>query len=877
MKSLFGRFLLGMLLISISVQASEWDWRTKISVAVKDQPLETVCTILEEQYGIHFSYSRNIVDLSPRVTVNVQNKPLKKALEEIFNPFNISFARIGDQIVLTVRNHPTFTISGYVQDFRSGEKLIGATVYSPVQHVGTTTNQFGFFSITLPRDTCGLFVSYIGYEPGKLPVKKAERGPVIVSLQPRNFLPEIVVVDTIRQQTEQSAVNRLNLSPADVKSMPRLLGEADVMRAMMSLPGVSGGLDGGGSLSVRGGSPDQNLVLLDGTPIFNTSHLFGIFSVFNPDIVKNADFYKGAFPARYGGRLSSIVDISLKDGDMQQYHGEAAIGLIAAKAMVEGPLKKGKTSFLVSGRRSHTDMMMNDLFVNSTQGGPGSKAYVYFYDANVKVNHIFSPNDRVYFSAYVGQDKLNVRWLEGAADNSAAAYFGESRSNFLWGNYTSTLRWNHVFGPKMFANATLNYSQYYFSTDYKYDYKPVNTLDTGVLSGKYYSRIQNAVGKIDFEYRPQPRHTIKFGMGAITHLFAPGVSVFEDNANGQPAVDTTYGDITSVGQELFLYGEDEWRALHNLWLNVGVHASGFLVDGRFYHSMQPRLGAKYKLPRRWMLNASYTHMTQYLHLLSNNGANLPTDLWVPSSGNVRPMFSRQASLGISKTSRRGMYAMSIETYYKTMDHVIEYKGTASPFNGAGRDWDDVVDVGKGRSYGGELLLEKKRGTTRGWIGYTLAWSDRTFPSVNNGKTFPYKYDRRHDLEVVITQRLGKHWELSANWEYASGTPLSLPTASYEGIGDPSPYDPPQNDPIIDHMGDRNTYRTTPMHRLDVSATYTKKKKLWTKSWTFSLYNAYNQPNPFFYTIVTDREKQERYLAEVSILPILPSVTYAIKF
>jgi hypothetical protein len=877
MMSLFGRFLLGMLLISVSVQASEWDWRTKISLAVKDQPLEKVCTMLEEHYGIHFSYSRNIVDLTPLVTVNVHNKPLKRALDDIFRPFNIHFTRIGDQIVLTVKKLPTYTVSGYVQDYRSGERLIGATVYSPVQHLGTTTNQFGFFSITLPRDTSNLLASYIGYEPGRLSVRKRENVPVIVALQPRNSLPEIVVVDTVRQQTEQMTVSRLNVSQAAVKAMPRLLGEADVMRTIMALPGVSGGLEGSGALNVRGGSPDQNLVLLDGTPIFNVSHLFGIFSVFNPDIVKNADFYKGAFPARYGGRLSSIVDISLKDGDMQHFHGEAAIGLIAAKAMVEGPIKKGKTSFMVSARRSHTDVLMNELFVNRTAEGPDSKAYVYFYDANVKVNHIFSPRDRLYLSAYVGQDKLSVRWEEGQDGSDAAAYYGDSRSNFLWGNYTSTLRWNHVFGPKMFANVTANYSQYYFSTDYKYNYKPVNTLDTGLLSGKYYSRIQNTVGKIDFEYRPKPSHTIKFGAAAIGHIFTPGVSVFQDNANGQPTLDTTYGDNTSVGQELLLYGEDEWRALHNLWLNVGVHASGFLVDGRFYNSIQPRLGIRYQLPRRWVLKGSYTHMTQYLHLLSNNGANLPTDLWVPSSGRVRPMFSRQGSFGVSKTSRRGMYAMSVEAYYKTMDHVIEYKGNASAFNGAGRDWDEVVDIGKGRGYGGEILLEKKKGTTRGWIGYTLAWADRTFPGVNNGKTFPYKYDRRHDLEVVLTQKLGKHWELSANWEYASGTPLSLPTASYEGVGDPSPYDPPQNDPILDHMGERNKYRTTPMHRLDLSATYTKKKRLWTKSWTFSLYNAYNQQNPFFYTIVTDREKQERYLAEVSILPILPSVTYAIKF
>ncbi|WP_089828545.1 TonB-dependent receptor [Chitinophaga filiformis] len=879
MMSLFGRMLLGTLLICIPVYASPgWDWRTRVSVAVKDQPLETICILLEKQYGIHFSYSKNVVDLSPLVTVNIHNKPLKKALEDVFKPFDIQFARIGDQIVLTFKKHPSQTISGYVQDNATGEKLIGATVYSPVQRVGTTTNQFGFFSLTLPRDTVSLQVSYIGYKPGRLPIRKSQSEPVIVPLQSQNSLPEVVVVtDTLRQQ-DQVPLSKLNLSPAEMKSMPRLLGEADMMRAIGALPGVSGGIDGGGGLNVRGGSPDQNLVLLDGTPIFSVSHLFGIFSVFNPDIVKSAEFYKGAFPARYGGRLSSIVDISLKDGDMQQFHGEAAIGLIAAKAMVEGPIKKGKTSFVVSGRRSHTDLLLNDLIQTRDDDGPDSKGYVYFYDANLKVNHIFSEKDRLYLSGYVGQDRLNLTWKESPRDTANPnAYFGDSRSKFLWGNYTGTLRWNHVFSPKLFANLTTNYSQYYFSTEYKYNYKGLNTIDTSTLYGKYYSSIQDIVAKADFEYRPKPNHTIKFGMGAITHIFNPGVSLFEDEGGVEPSLDTTYDNGASVGQELLLYAEDEWSATQALRINAGIHASGFLVDGRFYHSIQPRLGIRYQLPHRWTIKASYTHMTQYLHLLTNSGTSLPTDLWVPSTGKVQPMFSRQGSLGIVKTSRHRMYTMSAEVYYKTMDHVIEYSEYVSPFDGAGKNWDDEVAVGKGRSYGGEILLEKKKGTTRGWIGYTLAWSDRTFPTVNGGKSFPYKYDRRHDIEVVLTQRLGKRWELSATWEYTTGLPLTLPTASYEGIGDASPFDPPGKEPILDHIGNRNQYRTSSMHRLDLSATYSKKKKLWTKSWTFSLYNAYNQPNPFSYYIVTDTEKQERYLAQISILPILPSVTYAIKF
>lgn len=874
-----GKLLLGILIICVPGQVFGWDWRTKVTIVLKDQPLEAVCGLLEREYGIHFSYSRNIVDLSRKITVNIHNKPLKRALEEIFDPYNIRFARIGEQIVLTEMKHPVFTISGYVQDVRTGEKLIGATIYSPRQEAGTTTNQFGFFSLTLARDTSSLWVSYIGYLPLRLPVKGVGKSQVIVPLQPRNSLPEVVITDSMHTRSQADLLtNGMSVLPADIKSMPRLLGEADIMRTILSLPGVSGGIEGGSALNVRGGSPDQNLVLLDGTPVFNASHLFGIFTVFNPDIVKDASFYKSAFPARYGGRLSSVVDISLKDGDMKQYHGEAAIGLIAAKAMVEGPIKKDKTSFVVSGRRSYTDLLMSDLFVTTTDNGDDSRGYVYFYDANIKINHIFSPKDRLYLSAYTGQDKLVIS-REGPEEGTSSTdtVYEHTKSRFAWGNYAATLRWNHVFGPKLFANVTGNYSQYYFSTDYTYDYKSAGAGDTSKLYARYYSRMQNAVARLDLEYRPDPRHAIKFGGAAVTHIFTPGISRFGVDDSGQTLTDTSYGAGSSVGQEIVLYAEDGWRISPRMKMDLGIHASGFFVQRTFYSSLQPRLGINYRLPHHWSVRLSYTHMIQYLHLLTNNGINSPTDLWVPSTAKVRPEFSRQLSAGIFKTAKNGMFALSMEAYYKSMDHVIEYLEYSSLINNAASNWDEQVIAGKGRSYGGEIMLEKKNGKTHGWIGYTLSWSERKFPGVNKGAYYPYKYDRRHDLEVVFNQRLSKRWELSARWEYTTGLPLTLPTASYEGVGDASPYDFPANVPILDYTGDRNQFRTRSMHRLDLNATHSKQKPWGTRSWTFSLYNAYNQRNPFFYFMVTDREKQERYLSEVSILPILPSVTYSIKF
>ncbi|WP_177230295.1 TonB-dependent receptor [Chitinophaga sp. CF118] len=875
-----GKVLLGMLMICIPGQVFGWDWQTKVTVSIHDQPLLAVCELLEQQYNIHFSYSRDIVNLSRRITLNVHDKPLKKLLEDLFSPYNIRFARIGEQIVLTVKKDAQYTVSGYVQDLRTGERLIGATIYSPAQQTGTITNQYGFFSLTLPKDTSSLQVTYIGYTPVRLPVTGISKKQVIVPLQPLNSLQEVVVSESyLNHQATQMQMSRLNVSMADVKSMPRLLGEADLMRTLAAQPGVSGGMDGGGSLNVRGGSPDQNLILLDGTPVFNASHLLGIFSVFNPDIVKNTDFYKGAFPARYGGRLSSIVDVSMKDGDMQHYHGEAAIGLIAAKFMVEGPIVKNKTSFLVSARRSYTDLLINELDINSDDdNNTGNSASVYFYDANVKINHIFSPENRIYFSGYIGDDHFSVKSEKSVAYSDGSDYYKENELTRMgWGNVAATLRWNHIFNPQLFANVTLNFSRYSFSTDFSYNYNSVRIADASHLYGKYYSKIRDGLAKLDFEYRPNPQHTVKFGMSGISHIFNPGVSILKNYYNERPPIDTAYNKKATWGAEVALYGEDDWDISSSLHLNAGLHISGFLIDKVWYNSIQPRLGVRYKLPHNWALKMSYTHMNQYLHLLTDGGTSLPTDLWVPSTSRVNPMFSRQVSLGVSKMSRNNMFAYSVETYYKTMDNVIEYKENAALFSTGNTNWDEQVVTGIGRSYGGEVLLEKKTGTTRGWIGYTLAWSDRQFKKVNKGKPFPYKYDRRHDVEIVIIQRLGKCWEMSASWEYTSGLPLTLPVASYEGINNPSPWDTPSNVPILDRVSNRNQFRGRNQHRLDLSATYTKKKKYWVKSWTFSLYNAYNQRNPQFYSIVTDRAKQERYLSEISLLPLLPSVTYSLKF
>lgn len=878
------KVLLGLLLTWLPLQVFAWNWRTRITLSLYDQPLSTICEKIEKTYGIHFSYSSDVVKMNRRMSIDVDKAPLRRVMEMLCSENGIEFRRIGDQLVLTASKSVTRTISGYVEDAVTGEKLIGATVYSPTRRVGTTTNQFGFYSLTTTRDTLSLTVSYTGYTPAQLPLKDKENRQLHIRLGPSNTLQEVEVTETLPQLQEQTQMSKVNLSVSQIKNMPRVLGEADVLRTIQAMPGVSGGMEGTSGIHVRGGSPDQNLILLDGTPVYNTTHLLGIFSVFNPDIIKNVDLYKGAFPARYGGRLSSVVDISMKDGDMYKYHGEVALGLIASRMMVEGPVWKGKTSFILTARRTYADLILSDFTRRELKLGENGDFFAYFYDANIKINHIFSPKDRLYASAYGGQDNmsLNRDITFDTMNGTAKRYHEQMQFRLGWGNQAYSLRWNHIFSPRLFSNVTVNYSQFYFLTEYRYKHLALDTpaiRESDNMFGRYVSKVQNAAAKIDFDYRPNPRHAVKYGGQAIWHILQPGITRFNSISDQQQLSDTAYNNITTKGVELSLYAEDDWKIRDSVHLNLGVHASGFLVNDRFYLSIQPRLGFRYILPKRWALKLSYTMMTQYIHLLTNNATFLPTDLWVAATDKVPPMYSTQVALGLAKTTNDGKYEFSAEGYYKSMQNVIEYVENMDNFNSATSSWEEQVIHGRGWSYGAELFLQKKQGNFRGWLAYTLAWSQRSFPNVNNGRIFPYKYDRRHELEVVLTQRLGKRWELSGQWQYSTGMPLTLPAGSYEQITDPSPHLPPTTlDPSqVDLVQDRNTLRMQDVHRLDIGATHTKTRGKLTFILNISLYNVYNQKNPFFYYYKRNENTQKRELTMTSILPVLPSVSYAIRF
>ncbi|MBL4703485.1 MAG: TonB-dependent receptor plug domain-containing protein, partial [Flavobacteriales bacterium] len=628
------------------------------------------------------------------------------------------------------------------------------------------------------------------------------------------------------------------------------------------------GSEGTSGLYVRGGGPDQNLILLDGVPIYNASHLFGFFSVFNADAINSVKLIKGGFPARYGGRLSSVIDIKMKEGNMKEFHGEGSIGLISSKLTLEGPIKKDKTSFLISGRRTYIDLLARPLIKSI---GEGVTAGYYFYDLNAKVNHKFSDKDRLYVSAYMGDDKaytnISESWTNGGSN-----YSYTEEAQLKWGNLITAVRWNHMVSNKIFMNTTLRYSKYRFlvGADETNSETTGGTTNTNSFSYAYKSGIEDWSGKVDFDWVPNPNHFVRFGAGDIYHTFTPGVNQYQVTESNASAIDTTFGADKEFAHELFAYIEDEIKIGERLKGNAGLHFSGFLVGSKNYWSLQPRINGRYLLNDVSSIKASYASMTQFMHLLTNAGIGLPTDLWLPATERVKPQTAHQWAAGYARTFKK-KYEVSVEGYYKIMNNLIEYKDGASFFS-TEQDWQDKIEVGRGWSYGGELLIEKKIGKTTGWIGYTLAWTNRQFENLNFGEVFPYRYDRRHDIGAALTHEFNDRVSVGVVWVYGTGNAVTLGLERYQSVygtqfgwgGE------------IEHIESRNNYRMPAYHRLDVSVNLKKEMKWGERTWSFGVYNVYSRQNPFYLAFGYD-DTGNRKLYQYSLFPFIPSFNYAFKF
>lgn len=765
-----------------------------------------------------------------------------------------------------------FTISGYVKDGSTGEALPGANVFVQESMQGTSSNTYGFYSLTLPAGEYQITFRYVGFEEFTLPIKLDKDIRQNTSLQPKALVgKEVVITDTrIENNVNSSDMGRVEISVEQLKRLPAFFGEVDLVKIVQLIPGVKNAGEGNTGLYVRGGGPDQNLVLLDEAVVYNAAHLLGFFSVFNSDAVKTVDLHKGGMPAQYGGRLASVLDIGMKEGNNQQFKLNGGLGLISSRLTVQGPIKKDTSSFIVSARRTYIDVVAQPFIKDSS---PTKGSGYYFYDLNMKVNYRLSDKDKIFLSGYFGRDVFT---------------FKSTESNFNiripWGNATMSTRWNHLFNDKLFLNTSLIFSDYQFESN----------IEQTAFTFKVGSGIRDYNAKMDFSWFPTVRHQVKFGLNYVYHRFRP------NNASGEIAgEELDFGPTVNIfAHEAAAYIGDDFDVTEKLRIHGGLRASWFAHAGPFtryikdasgfkidsivydrndiiksYPNVEPRLMVRYTLSKQSSVKASFTQNYQYIHITSLANQSLPTDLWFPSTSLVKPQFGTQYSLGYYRNFKESTWEASVEGYYKTMKNQIEFQNGVLPSSGVNDNLDNFLTFGSGEAYGSEFFLKKALGKTSGWIGYTLSWTTRTFPDLNDGKKFFARYDRRHDLSVVLTHELNSKWTLGAVFVYASGSLIWLPTSIYFLEGKP-----------VVSYGERNNYRMPAYHRLDLSATWTPNKhpeKRWKSSWNFSIYNVYSRLNPYFIYIETTGNPIDGNLKNtakmVSLFPIIPSVTYNFSF
>jgi outer membrane receptor for ferrienterochelin and colicin len=759
-----------------------------------------------------------------------------------------------------------FTISGYITEKGSKENLPGVTVYVPKLKVGTASNNYGFFSITLPKDSVELIFSYVGFKAKKLKLYLDKNLSYAIEMGAEDLEEVTVTAEQTKKLSEETQMSSVDIPIEQIKQIPAFMGEKDVLKVIQLMPGVQKGSEGSTGIYVRGGGPDQNLILLDEAPVYNANHLFGFFSVFNGDALKSVELIKGGFPARYGGRLSSVIDLQMKDGNKEKIHGEAGIGLIASRFTLEGPILKNKCSFLVSARRTYIDALLSPFLPKN-----GKLGY-YFYDMNAKINYVFNDKNRVYLSGYFGQDKFYLKTKEATT---------ESMSGINWGNATSTLRWNHLFNSRLFSNLSLIY------TSYKLGIQNQEKFENDYYNLSYSSTIRDFGLKYNFDFIPAPNHYIRFGTNATWHHFVPQALIIKasDPVN---ALDSKSRAIDTYEGGVFI--EDDWKMTPKLKMNIGFRLSSFSSKGTTFFNPEPRAALRYLLGNNFSLKGSYALMNQYLHLLSNTGVGLPTDLWVPATNKVKPQQSQQLALGLAKDLPNKNVTITVEGYYKWMKNVLNYKEGASFLNvtdnsnvESQNDWQTKVVSGTGLSYGAEFLLQKKVGKFTGWIGYTLSWTWLQFDSLNFGERYPARYDRRHDISLVGIYKLNDHITLSSTWVYGTGNAITLPISTY-GVEQQTVPGAQQSQTsgswpysLTGDYGKKNSFRMAPYHRMDIGIQFHKKLKRCVRTFEFSVYNVYSRQNPYFYYIDYDQKSKKNKLMQASLFPILPSVSWSYKF
>lgn len=788
-----------------------------------------------------------------------------------------------------------YTISGVIVDKDGGETMIGATVYDAVSGKGVSTNAYGRFSLTLPKGNVNIRFAYPGFQPKYDSFMLDRDTSFTIALNSVATQLQAVVVQAERPtDAKSSQMSAVSIPVEHLKAVPVLFGEADVLKAIQLMPGVQSGSEGTSGMYVRGGGPDENLFLLDGVPLYNVNHLGGFFSAFNSDAIKGITLYKGSFPAHFGGRLSSVLDITQNDGNNRELHGGVSVGAIATKFYVEGPIIKEKTTFSVSARRTYADALLQP-FVRATGIVTDAKttAGYYFYDFNAKVAHKFSDKSRLYFTYYLGDDKVYAKYRTRNSiwgDNSDVIYMG---MKYNWGNMVAAARWNYVLTPKLFMNVSGAYTRYRnnMSLSFEEAYSYGDNINETNLEMSYNSGIRDITGRVDFDYAPNPDNTIKFGTYMIHHIFSPEVLGTKVDIYQQTGIqeqqflfDSLLGESVIHANEANLYFEDDWNITATIKVNGGVNASVFGVQGKAYPSIQPRLSGRLLLSDDLSFKVGYSYTTQYLHLLSNSTVSLPTDLWVPVTARIVPMNAHQVAAGFFYNW--GVICdLSVEGYFKKMNNLMEYKDGAS-FWGSSTGWEDKVTLGQGWAYGIEFLAQRTVGQFTGWLGYTWSHANRQFDDISQGQVFPAKYDRRHDLSIVLMYKPNENFDASVSWVFCSGNTATLALQEYEPLSDGGEYDDYgyYYDNSISYYETRNNYRLPAYHRMDVSVNFHKQKKHGKRTVNIGVYNLYNRKNPYViyeseglpYTSPTGQHYGSS-LMQISLFPIIPSVSYQFKF
>lgn len=775
------------------------------------------------------------------------------------------------------------TLSGTITDGKSGEALIGVKIYIPTLQQGTLSNSYGFYSLTVVSGKYLVEFRATGQETIVQEIDLSQDVSFDLEVGGRTTdLEEVTINAKQGENTNSTKIGQIELNIEQIKTLPAFMGEVDIIKTIQLLPGVSSASEGGQGFYVRGGGPDQNLVLVDEAQVYNASHLFGFFSVFNSDAVKSVNLIKGGMPANFGGRMSSVLEVTMNEGNAKRFRMKGGLGLISSRLTLEGPIVKDKGSWIISARRTYIDVLMKGFIPDSS---PFAGSGYYFYDFNLKANYKLSKKDRLFVSGYYGKDQFT---------------FGNKKDDFTvrmpWGNAVAAIRWNHIFNPKLFMNVTGTFTDYQFKFGSEQD-----NFKIELASG-----IRDVGGKVDFSYFPNVRHKIKWGAEYIYHTFTPAsVSASQDTTTfntGEAQI------LNSHESAVYLMDEFDWT--ENFRINAGLRFSTYQFVGPFtryykgavngqdstqkygrneviqsYQGLEPRISFRWLLRDKSSIKGGYSYNYQYVHLTSLSAVSLPTDIWFPTTDLAKPQHGWQASMGYFRNFKKDKYEASVEVYYKHMNNLIEYKDGALPSDNVNDNTDNLLVFGTGRSYGIEFFIKRTTGKLTGWIGYTLAKTERLFPDIQP-TYFPAKYDRRHDLSVVANYKLNDRWTFGAAFVYASGNTLTLPSSWYL-----------QDQNLLFNYGSRNATRMPDYHRLDLSATWYDKptksvtdettgeisqvKKRFRSNVSFSVYNIYNRANPYFLYVDNDGSLLEGdfkiSVKQVTLFPIIPSVTWNFEF